>query len=936
MDRKKNTPFRILVIEDDRGLNRLVQKTLESEGYETDGCHTGEEALGLLDKQEYDLLLIDYVLTDLSAKELLMKTILLDRIVPFMIMTGHGDEEVAVEMMKMGARDYLVKGNDFLKLLPAKVNRVVAGIRTEQKLFHSQVALKESEQRYTRVLDSMTDLVMICEPGGRVEYANRALIKSLGKNITGENCYSALFGFEKPCAWCPKDSRPIMNEEIRLPHIRQAYQWSSTLIEWTHNHTSRLNVFRDLSDIQTAKERIRKSEEKYRILAENSVDLIWQVDRDLKMTYLSPSVERMFGNKPEELVGKNVSEILTGEVNEKLRVASEEIASSGESGIIRFEMAVPDRMGNTVPLEVYARALFGNEGKIIGFQGTSRDITERKMAEKAEQMNFDRLQSLLKISEMESTDAFDILDATLEEAVRLTESKMGYIYLYDEKKQEFSLNSWSKEVMRQCEVMEKKTRYELEKTGLWGEAVRQRRPVITNDYSDDNSWKKGIPEGHVPLIRHMNLPVFRNNEIVAVVGVANKETGYDQTDVMQLQLLMDTAWKIKERKAQQRELEQAKEKAEESDRLKTRFLATMSHELRTPLNAIMGFSALMKESGSQEEMQEFAGIIYQSGVKLLELIDNLFFLSTYESGSLEVYPVDFRVSDLLKEIVRDQKLAHQMEMEGRVKLILDIPPEENDTVICTDRSKLRQVLVQLVKNGFTFTREGHVKLSLRRTEKGELFFRVQDTGIGIRPEKQEVIFDKFRQADESNTRMFDGTGMGLYIARSLIEMMGGKISVESVPGEGSVFTVQLPVRDDRPLDEKKDAKTASLNENPTILVVDDEPDNAALLETLLRREGALVEMAGNGKEAVQKVRNGRRFDMVLMDLKMPVMDGFEATRQIKEAFPDLPVIAQSAYVVPEEKRKAMEAGCDAFLTKPIHSEVLKKIVNTYCTKRSKS
>ncbi|MGC9471997.1 MAG: ATP-binding protein [Bacteroidales bacterium] len=499
----------------------------------------------------------------------------------------------------------------------------------EQRVAKRTAELKESEQRCTRILDSMSDLVMICESGGRVEYANRAMKESLGKNITGDNCYSALFGFEKPCAWCRKDSRQMLNEEIRLPHNGRTYQWSSTPIELTHNHTSRLNVFRDLSDILSAKK-----------------------------------------------------------------------------------------------------------------------------------------------------------------------------------------------------------------------------------------------------------------------------------------------------------------KAEESDRLKTRFLATMSHELRTPLNAIMGFSALMKETRSQEEMLEYAGIIYQSGEKLLELIDNLFFLTSYESGRLEINPVSFSVAELLKEIERELKLVQEKVHDGRVRLLVDIPAEEEDTILFNDRTKLRQVLLQLVKNGFMFTREGHVKLALEREDPETLLFRVEDTGIGISPEKLEIIFEKFRQADESNTRIFDGTGIGLYIARSLIEMMGGKISVESVPGKGSVFTVQLPVQHNREGKDKEGEKTATVKENPTILVVDDESDNAVLLEAILRWEGVSVEMAGNGKEAVQKVRNGRRFDMVLMDLKMPVMDGFEATRQIKKAFPGLPVVAQSAFVVPEEKKKAMDAGCDAFLTKPIHRESLKKIVDTYCIKRS--
>ncbi|NJK95682.1 MAG: GAF domain-containing protein [Bacteroidales bacterium] len=254
----------------------------------------------------------------------------------------------------------------------------------------------------------------------------------------------------------------------------------------------------------------------------------------------------------------------------------------------------------------------------------------------------ERFQSLLRIANYKTDNLQDLLDFSLQEAIQLTESRIGYIYFYDEKNKIFKLNSWSKEVHSHCRVAEPNTQYELEKTGCWGDVVRFRKPVMINDFSKSEFEIKGVPQGHVPLKKFLSIPVMVENNIVAVVGVANKEDDYDQTDIIQLTLMMDSVWKVVDRQKMIEELVLAKERAIQSDNLKSAFLANMSHEIRTPMNAIMGFSELLiKGAVSGKSLEKYAEIIHSRSTYLLTLIDDILDLSKVEAGILRIQKLLF-------------------------------------------------------------------------------------------------------------------------------------------------------------------------------------------------------------------------------------------------------------------------------------------------------
>ena len=306
-------------------------------------------------------------------------------------------------------------------------------------------------------------------------------------------------------------------------------------------------LMEEISARREFEEELRKSKERYQTLVESVNDIVWEIDNKFVYTYVNSKVRDILGYEPYEIIGKTPYDLMPPEEVRKAEQRINDIINSGGS-IVAFENINIHKNGRRVILETSGGPIFNDRGKIVGYRGIDRDITIRKKAQEALLFDEIRLESLFKISQHKAESTQELLDYALEEAISLTKSKIGYIYHYDEKTKIFTLNTWSKDVMKECSIQEKKTHYHLEKTGLWGEAVRQRIPIVLNDFEVPNTMKKGYPEGHAPLLRFMTVPVIVSEKILAVVGVANKEDPYDQPDVRQLTLLMDAVWNIVERR----------------------------------------------------------------------------------------------------------------------------------------------------------------------------------------------------------------------------------------------------------------------------------------------------------------------------------------------------------------------------------------------------
>lgn len=387
------------------------------------------------------------------------------------------------------------------------------------------------------------------------------------------------------------------------------------------------------------------------------------------------------------------------------------------------------------------------------------------------------------------------------------------------------------------------------------------------------------------------------------------------------------------RKEAERNLREAKERAEESDRLKTAFLSNMSHEIRTPMNAIVGFSDLLNDPDlDQHSRAEFIAQINLGADNLMHLIDDIIDISKIEAGQIKIS----KKRSFIRDLFREQMTQFKQQVERMDKQDLELRMSwqwpEKSLVLNTDQFRLKQIISNLVNNAIKFTDHGYVELGLERKD-GQARFYVKDTGIGITPENQRVIFDRFMQGQHSKTKLYGGTGLGLAISRNLAELLGGEMGVSSIPGEGSEFWFTLPVdipEDDQPvIQNEKSVSHASSWKGKTIMVSEDDESNFRLLEQALKKTKVRIIRSKSGQETIDLFRkHAHDIDLVLMDVRMPDIDGYECTRIIKSAQPDIPVIAQTAYAMSGEREFSREAGCDDYISKPLNIKSLfEKISN---------
>ncbi len=390
--------------------------------------------------------------------------------------------------------------------------------------------------------------------------------------------------------------------------------------------------------------------------------------------------------------------------------------------------------------------------------------------------------------------------------------------------------------------------------------------------------------------------------------------------------------KVKDRTSQ---LNEAKERAEQSDKLKSAFLANMSHEIRTPMNGILGFSQLLLETDDREELTEFIEVINKNGNHLLALINDIIDISKVEAGMLSLSANEFSVNELLDEVnellLKDNHVSGRR-FDLRSKYALD----KGQDIIVSDRTRLKQVLINLVGNACKFTYKGYVEVGYAVHEEFLVFY-VKDTGVGLDYDQQQYIFERFMQATIDHRPKHEGTGLGLAISKAFVNLFGGEIWVESEPAGGSVFCFTLPLRKDgRSIIKRHQKNNIPMEFNwkdKVILVAEDVTTNFLLIKTALKRTGVTLVWAKNGKEAVEECKKDQQIDLVLMDVRMPVMSGFEATPLIRKMRPELPVIAQTSYAMDGDREKSIESGCTDYIAKPFNIKEFIELIAQYLDKK---
>lgn len=398
--------------------------------------------------------------------------------------------------------------------------------------------------------------------------------------------------------------------------------------------------------------------------------------------------------------------------------------------------------------------------------------------------------------------------------------------------------------------------------------------------------------------------------------------------------ILSIAFDVSERQKYENELKKAKEKAEDSDRLKSAFLANMSHEVRTPLNVIIGFSDLLHdEKLDNKTRNEYIDMVTSNSHSLLNLINDIIDISKIEAGQLRISETSCNLNNLLAQL--KQWIDKDKFVKGKAKLEIKLSTSlsENESYILIDDGRFKQVMINLLSNALKFTHEGSIEFGYI-VSGNELQFFVKDTGIGISNNNIEKVFERFKQADDSTSRQYGGTGLGLAITKAIVKLMGGEITLKSEINKGSVFSFVLPYKPlknrivEHIIDSKKNDENIDLT-NYTILIVEDDEASFYYLQTLLEKKGAKVIHAKDGNASIIALKEKNNFDLILMDLHLPITSGCIATQEIRKIYPNIPIIAQTADAQIETREHAEKCGFSDFITKPLSSETLFNVIKKY-------
>lgn len=645
-----------------------------------------------------------------------------------------------------------------------------------------------------------------------------------------------------------------------------------------------IGVARDITEVKEASDALQKSEEKFRALVENISDVIYTLDTNGQFIYISPVIERISGLVPSDIIGKNFTEFVHPD-DLPMLIESLRRTMNGEKEPLEFRVFKGEHLR-------YVRTssqLIINNGVVEGLNGVMTDITERKLAE-----------ADLKLSEI-------TYRGIMNEVSEL-------IYIQDEEGKFLDVN-----------VAVEKT-YGYPHDYFIGKTPEFLSAPGMNDF---NAILTAIGEafsGNAQLFEFWG--ITKNGRILP------KEVSVSLGTYFGKRVIIAVARDITERKQAEVELVKAKEKAEESDRLKSAFLANMSHEIRTPMNGILGFTQLLKRKDIMiDQQQEYIAIIENSGNRLLNIINDIIDISKIESGQMSVLITDTNINKQLDFI--HNFFTPEVAQKG-MQLIANKELTETEATIKTDSEKVFAILTNLVKNAVKYSNTGTIEFGYKRKDSN-LEFYVKDTGIGIPEDRHDAIFERFVQADVGDVRATEGAGLGLSISKAYVEMLGGKIWVDSQPDAGSVFYFTIPYNVSKKVIAK--VETGALNRDETdgirrlkIVVAEDDEPSSQLITMMIEAYGREILHAKNGIEAVEICRQADDIDLILMDIKMPKMNGYEATKQIRQFNKDVIIIAQTAFALEGEREKTLSAGCNDYISKPLTHKLLVELVEKYFKK----
>ncbi|MBI9053971.1 MAG: response regulator [Bacteroidales bacterium] len=667
---------------------------------------------------------------------------------------------------------------------------------------------------------------------------------------------------------------------------------------------------------------------------------------DGKIEYVNDTFTKITGYTKEESLGRNPNFLKSGLTTPKTHEILWKTIKKGE--VWRGIFINRKKTGEIYYEEAKISPLSNNDGEINHFVAIKEDITDRINKEKeliaakdkAEESE-NKIKNLLQEMQLKNTEISVLLDgakkileiSTFSETAKLlfnsckniTGANAGYVALLSENNEENKVlfldggkGNFAADVNLSMPIR-----------GLKEKVYKEKKAIYENDFGNSN-WLDLIPNDHIVLKNILFVPLIINNNAVGLIALSNKPSDFTDDDLRIVSAFGELASLALFNSKNIDELKIAKEKAEESDQLKSSFLANMSHEVRTPMNGIMGFSQFLKAPDlDQENKLRYINIINDSCQQLLRIIEDILEISKLETGQIELTFEEFKISEIVNGVYINH--VDLCEKKGiRLSLNNEISIER---VLLSDKMKIIQILNNLLNNALKFTHEGKIEIgAIDRNDHVEIY--VQDTGIGIENEIKEKIFERFRQAETTMSRTYGGTGLGLAIAKGYIELMNGEIWVDSNIGSGSSFYFKLPFKKVNKLQkelEQNETIDPDIKYNEAmVLVAEDEEINFQYIKRVFNGLGIdQVIRAHNGQEAVDICNERSNISLIMMDLKMPILNGFEATKRIKLLNNKIPIVAQTALAIPGDKQKALDAGCDDYISKPIDYDHLLNLIEKY-------
>jgi PAS domain S-box-containing protein len=752
---------------------------------------------------------------------------------------------------------------------------------TERKL--SQLELAESEERYRTLFNSAPVGILLIDKHGTIINANETLCKQYGfqkTELLGNNVDIIVSEENKPLV--KENIKKIFQNNILLSRINaytksgepKVFELIESVVTLPNGEKGVLSISSDITEQVSADKIIRESEARNKAIISAIPDLFFRFDKDgyfIDIVVDDPS--KLFIPK-EQALGRHCSEILPPGLSELTLKAIETALSTGE--IVRYEYEL-NMNGSLQWFE--ARVAMSGTNEVLAI---IRDISERHHADEALKSKSQFIETLL-------------------------DSLPNPLFYMDNNGKYLGINKAFREY------------YQVKNKDFVGKSLFEIDSIDTavTYAAADKLIFDGI-EAKQTFDQTIVLPNGEERNVIITKSPfpdANNNIGG----------LIGMIVDITQRKKLEDDLIVAKDRAEESDHLKTSFLNNLSHEIRTPLNAIVGFSDLLNADYPDDQKAGFIEIINNNSNQLLHIIDDVLAVSRLES---EKIPIDNETFSL-KELFDD--LYNTFDSQAAISKLVLLQPELSSVLpetIYHDKGKIRQVMAGFIENAIKYTTEGNISMECTMLDNA-LKFSVKDTGMGVDPREQEYVFDRFYRTNEVQLKAIRGNGLGLSIAKSLVELIGGTIGLESVSGIGSAFYFVIPIQNNlqNEIPFAKKVKSANVDISGfNVLIVEDEIDNYNYLVSVLRSRVNSILRAISGDEAI-RLADLFPFHLVLMDLKIPVINGTEATKIIRSRHPNLPVIAISAHTEQSEIRKALEAGCDAYVTKPISKENLFKAIN---------